>query len=95
MTLERRFHDQQFANGYALVNGVRQHAEYGDRFEVANPWFRRHVGVGHFVEMRIDSPRFSAHPDAFPNCICPHRKTVQAESDWLVNDFDFHWAVLR
>jgi hypothetical protein len=74
MTLEQRFHDQQLANGYALVNGVQQHAEYGDRFEIANPWFRKHVTVGQFVEVRIDSPRFSAHPDAPLDCTCPHCK---------------------
>jgi hypothetical protein len=74
MTLEQRFHDQQLANGYALVNGVQQQAEYGDRFEIANPWFRKHVAVGQFVEVRIDSPRFSAHPDAPLDCTCPHCK---------------------
>src|SRR5436853_1842314 len=74
MILGQRLLDQTFANSYALVNGVKMHAQYGERFEIANPWFRKHVGVGYFVELRIDSPRFSAHPDAPPNCICPHCK---------------------
>jgi hypothetical protein len=74
MTLAERFRTQQLANGYALVNGVEMHALFGDRFEIANPWFRSHVSVGHFVEVRIDSPRFSAHPDAPDNCVCPHCK---------------------
>src|ERR1043166_7220338 len=38
MTIEQRFHHQQFANDYALVNGAEMHARYGDRFEIANPW---------------------------------------------------------
>ena len=79
MSLERHFHEQQLANGYALVNGVQMHAENGDRFEIANSWFRKNVGTGHFAEVRIDSPRFSAHPDAPANCICPHCKEPDPE----------------
>ena len=74
MNLERQLYDQQFPNGYMLVNGVQSHAELGDRFQIVNPWFRKNAGVGHFVELRIDSDRFSAHPDAPVNCECSHCK---------------------
>ena len=32
---------------------------------------KKHVSVGHFVELRIDSPRFSVHEDAAEKCYCP------------------------
>ena len=59
------------ANGYELVDGVRMHAKQGDRFQIPHSTMRRHVGVGEFVEVRIDSPRFSIHPDAPVQCECP------------------------
>lgn len=70
--LAQQFERQQFANGYELVNGVAMHAENGGRFQIPHAVLKRHVGAGHFVELRIDSPRFSAHPDAPDNCTCPH-----------------------
>ncbi|MCH7726553.1 MAG: hypothetical protein IH991_08760 [Planctomycetes bacterium] len=72
MSLQQQLLDQNLSNGYVLVNGVEMNAEMGDRFKITNPWFRKNVGVGHFVELRIDSPRFSAHPDAPANCECSH-----------------------
>ena len=67
MNLEKRFQGQQFANGYVVVNGVEMHAEHGERFQIPHPVLKRHVGVGQFVELRIDSPRFSVHEDAAEN----------------------------
>ncbi|MBI85336.1 MAG: hypothetical protein CMJ81_19250 [Planctomycetaceae bacterium] len=72
MTLQQHFDSQQLSNDYTLVDGVKMNAERGNRFKISNPWFRSHVDNGHFVELRIDSLRFSAHPDAPVNCTCPH-----------------------
>ncbi len=60
-----------FANGYELVDGVQMHAEQGERFQIPHAAMKRHVGAGEFVEVRIDSPRFSIHPDAPLQCECP------------------------
>ena len=72
MNLESSFRVQQLGNGYELVDGVAMHEENGDRFQIPHAVLKKHVSVGHFVELRIDSPRFSAHPDAPMNCTCPH-----------------------
>jgi len=72
MNLEQEFERQQFSNGYELVDGVKINTEVGDQFQIPHPIFKRNVGVSHFVELRIDSPRFSAHADAPVDCTCPH-----------------------
>ena len=69
-TLEGQFEQQQLTNGYELVDGVAMHAENGDRFQIPPDVIKRHVSVGHFVELRIDSPRFSVHEDAPEKCTC-------------------------
>ena len=61
-------------NGYEFVNGVEMHAELAARFQVPHPAMKKNVGVGHFVELRIDSPRFSVHEDAPEHCECVHCK---------------------
>jgi hypothetical protein len=66
------FGRQSFANGYELVDGEKMHAERGEHFQIVNPWFKKYLDTGHFVELRVDSPRFSAHPGAPDNCTCPH-----------------------
>src|SRR6476620_7070704 len=71
VTLQQQFHEQQFANGYELVNGVAMHAECGERFQIPHTVLKKYVGGGHFVEIRIDSPRFSVHADAPEKCPCP------------------------
>ena len=53
--LEQRFHDQQFANGYELVNGVAMHLESPENFQIPPDVIKRHVRAAHFVELRIDS----------------------------------------
>lgn len=68
---ESRFKQQKFANGYELVDGVAMHAANGDRFQVPHPVLKKHLAPGQFVELRIDSPRFSVHPDAPEKCVCP------------------------
>lgn len=69
--LQQRLDQQQFSNGYELVDGVAMHAENGDRFQIPHDVLKKHLQVGHFVELRIDSPRFSVHEDAPVKCTCP------------------------
>ena len=71
MTLEHEFQVQHLANGYELVNGVSMHSENGNKFQIPHPVLKKHVGAGHFVELRIDSPRFSVHEDTVEKCYCP------------------------
>lgn len=66
-----QFESQKFANDYQLVNGVVMHAENPDNFHVPPDVIKRHVSIGQFVELRIDSPRFSVHEDAPEKCSCP------------------------
>ena len=70
-TLQQQFNQQQFSNGYELVNGVAMHTENGDRFQIPPEVIKRHVSVGQLVALRIDSPRFSTHEDAPEKCTCP------------------------
>jgi hypothetical protein len=62
--LRQAFEEQSFTNDYELVNGVVLHAENGERFQIPHAVLKKHVAVGHFVELRIDSPRFSASEHA-------------------------------
>ena len=71
MNLEQRFRAQHYANGYQLVDGVEMHTENGEHFQIPHAVLKKHVGVDHFVELRVDSPRFSVHPDAPEKCNCP------------------------
>lgn len=71
MSWRQKFSEQQLANGYQLVNGVEMHAENSEQFQIPHPVLKRRVSVGHFVELRIDSPRFSVHEDAAEKCYCP------------------------
>ena len=70
-TLQQQFDDQNLANDYQLVNGVATHAENPDHFQIPPDVIKRHVRPGQFVELRIDSPRFSVHEDAPEKCECP------------------------
>jgi hypothetical protein len=72
MNLAAAFAKQDFANDYQLVDGVKMREEQGERFQIVNPWFKKYIDNGHFVEVRVDSSRFSAHPDAPDQCMCPH-----------------------
>jgi hypothetical protein len=69
--LEQQFQAQHFPNDYQLVNGIEMHAENPDNFKIPHPVLKKHVGVGHFVELRIDSHRFSVHDDTVEKCYCP------------------------
>ena len=57
-------------NGYEFVDGVEMHAELGSRFQIPLRSFKNHILPGHLVEIRVDSPRFSVHPDAPETCQC-------------------------
>ena len=69
--LQQQFSDQHFSNEYQLVNGVAMHSENPDNFHIPPQVIKRHVRPGQFVELRIDSPRFSVHEDAVEKCTCP------------------------
>ncbi|MEM7475831.1 MAG: hypothetical protein AAF483_12640 [Planctomycetota bacterium] len=69
--LRERLEKQQFSNEYAIVDGVRMHEEHGANFRIPPPIIKRKVGVGQFVELRIDSPRFSVHEEDAAKCSCP------------------------
>ncbi len=69
--LEHRFRQQKFANGYALIDGVEMQLANGDQFQIPHPVLKKHLTPGQFVELRIDSPRFSVHEDAPGKCACP------------------------
>ena len=51
MNLEQRFQTQHFPNGYVLVNGVEMNVANPDDFQIPHPVLKKHVGVGHFVEL--------------------------------------------
>lgn len=69
--LRQQFDSQHFANDYVLVNGVAMHAENPEYFHIPPDVIKRHVRLGQFVELRVDSPRFSVHEDATEKCACP------------------------
>jgi len=69
--LRQQFDSQQFSNEYQLVNGVAMNAENPENFHIPPDVIKRHVRPGQFVELRIDSPRFSIHEDAAAKCTCP------------------------
>ncbi|MGI9472738.1 MAG: hypothetical protein ACR2NZ_14465 [Rubripirellula sp.] len=69
-SLQQKYEEQQFPNGYELVDGVAMHAENGDRFQIPPDIIKKYVSIGQFVELRIDSPRFSVHEDSTEKCYC-------------------------
>lgn len=60
-TLHEEFDSQRFDNDYQLVNGVTQHTANPAQFQIPPDVIKKHIGAGIFVEIRIDSPRFSMH----------------------------------
>jgi hypothetical protein len=71
VNLQQQYDDQHFANEYQLVNGVAMHADNPENFHIPPDVIKRHVRTNQFVELRIDSPRFSVHEDAVGKCSCP------------------------
>ena len=70
-SLESQFVLQKFDNGFELVDGVAMHAENGELFQIPPDVIKKHVKPGLFVELRIDSPRFSVHEEDAAQCSCP------------------------
>lgn len=69
--LQQEWNGQRFANGYELVNGVEMNRQHGDNFRIPPDVIKRNVNSGQFIELRIDSPRFSVHDDSLEKCPCP------------------------
>lgn len=69
--LANQFQQQRLANEYAFVDGEAMHAEHGSQFQIPPPVLKRHIRPGQFVELRIDSPRFSMHEEDAEQCSCP------------------------
>lgn len=69
--LQRIFDKQCFNNGYELVDGVAMRAENGQHFQIPPGVIKNHVIASQFVELRIDSSRFSVHELDRQDCKCP------------------------
>ena len=69
--LQFQFTIHKFSNGYELVDGIAMHAKNPDHFQIPPDVIKRFVRPNQFVELRIDSPRFSVHDDAREKCECP------------------------
>lgn len=54
ISLMQPFDEQRLVNGYELVDGVAMSDQHGDRFHIPHPVLKKHVGMRHFVELRID-----------------------------------------
>lgn len=70
-SLEAQFQSQRLANGYEVVDGVAMHEENGAQFQIPPEVIKRQIAIGQFVELRIDSPRFSLHEEDAEACSCP------------------------
>ena len=57
------------------------HAENPDNFQIPHPVLKKHVSIGHFVELRIDLPRFSVHDDAVEQVLLPDLQRRGNEAD--------------
>ena len=79
MSITQTYHAQQFPNGYDLVDGVRMHQENGDQFQIPPDVLKRHLGSGQFVELRINSQRFSVHEDTEEPCQCDSCQDVASQ----------------
>ncbi len=69
--LSIRFERQSFGNEYRLVNGVAQNQENPEHFLIPPDVIKRNIQPGFFVELRVDSPRFSTHVEDAAACACP------------------------
>lgn len=69
-SIESRFHKQTFPNDYEFVDGVAMNAENGARFQIPPDVIKKHITNEQFVELRLDSPRFSVHEDSPEKCYC-------------------------
>ena len=77
--LAAQLQNQQFSNDYQLVDGERKHQQNPEHFRIPPRVIKRQVNLGHFVELRIDSARFSVHEDVAAPCECPSCKGVMSK----------------
>ncbi len=77
--LAAQLQNQQFSNDYQLVDGERKHQENPEHFRIPPQVIKRQINVGHFVELRIDSARFSVHEEVAQQCECPSCKGVMSK----------------
>jgi hypothetical protein len=77
--LAAQLQNQQFSNDYQLVDGERKHRENPEHFRIPPRVIKRQVNVGHFIELRIDSTRFSVHEEVAATCECPSCKGVMSK----------------
>ena len=77
--LAAQLQNQQFSNDYQLVDGERKHQENPEHFRIPPRVIKRQINAGHFVELRIDSTRFSFHEDVAAQCECPSCKGVMSK----------------
>ncbi|MCA9061332.1 MAG: hypothetical protein KDA85_22615, partial [Planctomycetaceae bacterium] len=70
-SLPAQFDAQHFGNDYQLVDGVAMHTQNPANFHIPPDVIKRKLRAGQFVELRIDSPRFSVHENAPFKCSCP------------------------
>ena len=77
--LAAQLQNQQFSNDYQLVDGESKHQENPEHFRIPPRVIKRQVNVGHFVELRIDSERFSVHEDVAAPCECPSCKGMMSK----------------
>ena len=90
--IQQQFDSQHFANEYQLVNGVAIHTENPNNFHIPPDVIKRHVKPGQFVELRIDSPRFSVHENAAEKCSCP---SCNGELSTPILKHDHGWPVVE
>ncbi|MFL2871651.1 MAG: hypothetical protein ACJZ8O_12995 [Pirellulaceae bacterium] len=69
-SLAKDFTSQQFSNGYEVVDGVQMNAENPEFFHIPPDVLKYRIQVGYFLELRVDSPRFSVHEGADDSCTC-------------------------
>ena len=69
--LAKRLQSQEFMNEYALVDGVEMSKKYGNQFRIPASVLKQNLQHEYFVELRIDSPRFSMHEEDAVECTCP------------------------
>ena len=69
--MQSAFDNQIFDNDYRLINGIEMHSENPENFLIPPQVMKRHLHEQQFVELRIDSTRFSVHEDDAAKCACP------------------------
>ncbi|MDB4670592.1 hypothetical protein OAF34_00530 [Pirellulaceae bacterium] len=70
-SLEESGLQQKFANDYQIVDGIAMREQYGVNFQIPPAVIKRNIQVGQYVEVRIDSTRFSTHQQDAERCSCP------------------------